>query len=431
MALAQILVVDDEPLIRETLAEFLEQEHYAVRTCGSGEEAVAAIRQSSFDVVLCDVNLPGIDGLEVLERISKISPETFLLLITAYATVETAIEAFHKGASDYLMKPIILHEVLEKIRRLMRQRALMQENQLLRRELHRETETREMIVGTSPAMRATYDLARKVGPTPSTVLILGESGTGKELLARAVHRFASGTNDHPFLAINCADANADRTDVFLHAGSGTVFLDEIGELPLSTQTKLLRTIEQKEIFPTGAKRPQPIRARIIAATNKDLTKEVDAGRFRNDLFYRLNVVTLKLPPLRDRREDIPELADYLLAKHVRATNKRIAGIDRDAMQILLGCSWKGNIRELDNALQRAVIFSDGPLLRVGDLPPDMTPQLDDPFTIDSLNEAVDRFEKLHIERILRQSPDKREAANRLGIGISSLYRKIEQLRIEE
>ena len=431
MALAQILVVDDEPLIRETLAEFLEQEHYAVRTCGSGEEAVAAIRQSPFDVVLCDVNLPGIDGLEVLERISKISPETFLLLITAYATVETAIEAFHKGASDYLMKPIILHEVLEKIRRLMRQRALMQENQYLRRELHRETETREMIVGTSPAMRAAYDLARKVGPTPSTVLILGESGTGKELLARAVHRFASGTNDHPFLAINCADTNADRTDVFLHAGSGTVFLDEIGELPLSTQTKLLRTIEQKEIFPTGAKQPQPIRARIIAATNKDLTKEVDAGRFRNDLFYRLNVVTLKLPPLRDRREDIPELADYLLAKHARATNKRIAGIDRDAMLILLGCSWKGNIRELDNALQRAVIFSDGPLLRVGDLPPDMTPQLDDPFTIDSLNEAVDRFEKLHIERILRQSPDKREAANRLGIGISSLYRKIEQLRIEE
>ncbi len=450
-ALASVLVVDDEPVIRDTVAEFLQQEGFAVVAGGTGEEAVELAGRQRFDVALCDVNLPGLDGIEVLERLNRVSPETFVLLITAYATVETAVEAFQKGASDYLMKPIILHEVLGKIRRFLKQRDLYRENQWLRRELHQDAETGEMVSGRSPAMKQAMDLARRVGPTPSTVLILGESGTGKELLARAVHRFAQAARptDGRFLAVNCAaipadllenqlfghrkgaftGADKDSAGVFAHAGPGTVFLDEIGELPLGTQAKLLRAIEQKEVFPVGANEPVRVDARILAATNKDLTKEVAEGRFREDLYYRLNVVSIVLPPLRERREDIPDLVEFLLTKHTRSIGKKVVGVSHEAMQLLLAHPWKGNVRELDNALQRAVILGDGPLVTPADLPPDIAPQAADPSAVDDLGTAVERFERLHIERILRQSPDKREVAKRLGIGLSSLYRKIEQYGI--
>ena len=446
-AVASVLVVDDEPVIRDTLAELLQQEGYAVVTCGTGEEAVELAGRQKFDVALCDVNLPGLDGIEVLERLAAVSPETFVLLITAYATVETAVEAFQKGASDYLMKPIILHEVHGKIRRLLKQRDLFRENQWLRRELHKSAETGEMVAGRSPAMRQALELARKVGPTPSTVLILGESGTGKELMARAIHAFAQAARptDGRFLAVNCAaipsellesqlfghrkgaftGADRDAPGLFAHAGQGTVFLDEIGELPPGTQAKLLRAIEQKEVFPVGANEPVTVEARILAATNKDLARETAEGRFREDLFYRLNVVSIRLPPLRERREDIPELVEFLLAKHARAMGKKVTGVSHEAMQRLLSHPWKGNVRELDNALQRAVILGDGPLVTPDDLPPDVAPRPADPSAVDDLDEAVKRFEKLHIEQMLRTCVDKREAARRLGIGLSSLYRKIE------
>jgi DNA-binding NtrC family response regulator len=445
---ASVLVVDDEPMIRDTLAEFLQSEGFAVVAAGSGEDALEHAGRQRFDVALCDVNLPGQDGIEVLERLGQISPETFVLLITAYATVETAIEAFQKGAHDYLMKPIILHEVLGKIRRLLKQRDVFRENQWLRRELRRDAEAGEMVTGRSPAMKQAMRLARKVAPTPSTVLILGESGTGKELMARAIHRFAQAARptEGRFLAVNCAaipadllenqlfghrkgaftGADRDAVGIFAHAGAGTVFLDEIGELPLGTQAKLLRAIEQKEVFPVGANEPMKVEARILAATNKDLAREAAEGRFREDLFYRLNVVSIPLPPLRDRREDIPDLVEYLLAKHARAMGKKMTGVSHEAMQLLLAHPWKGNVRELDNALQRAVILGEGPLVAPGDLPPDIAPHSADPFAVDELGVAVERFERLHIERILRQSADKREAAKRLGIGLSSLYRKIEQ-----
>jgi DNA-binding NtrC family response regulator len=447
-----ILVVDDELVIRETLAEFLQGENFAVDVAGSGEEAIERIKARCFDLILCDVNLPGIDGIEVLEFAARTSPETMVVLITAYATVETAVEAFQKGASDYLMKPIILHEVLGKIRRLLQHRDLIRENQWLRRELSRGGATvPEMVVGRSPQMHQAMTLARKVGPTRSNVLILGESGTGKELMARAVHRFGEEKRPRPgrFIAVNCAaipsdllenqlfghrkgaftGAERDATGVFAHAEQGTVFLDEIGELPLATQAKLLRVIEQKEVFPVGANEPIKVDARVIAATNKDLALEVQEGRFREDLYYRLNVVSIHLPPLRERREDIPELVEHLLARHARTMGKRIAGVSHEAMQRLVGHPWRGNIRELDNVLQRAVILGEGPLLQVDDLPPDLAPAADDPSVVDDLHLALERFEKRHLERILRQSSDKREAARRLGIGISSLYRKIEQYGI--
>jgi DNA-binding NtrC family response regulator len=444
---AHLLVVDDEPLIRESLAEFLTQEGFAVTACGCAEEALVRARQTCFDVALCDVQLPGMDGLELLDRLLKISPETSVLLITAYGTVESAVAAFQRGAHGYLMKPILLDEVLAKIRRLLEYRSLARDNQWLRRELNR-TQQADFVVGHSPAMKRVMTIVRKVAPTPSTVLLVGESGTGKELLALAIHRHAANAAGR-FLAVNCAaipndllenqlfghrkgaftGADRDQAGVFVHAAGGTVFLDEIGELPSATQAKLLRAIEQKEVLPVGANEPVAVEARILAATNKNLAREVEAGRFREDLYYRLNVVTITLPPLRERREDIPELVEHLLARHARTLNKRLTGVSHEAMQILLACPWRGNIRELDNALQRAAILGEGPLLTPEDLPPDLAPRTDDPNLVDDLGEAVRRFEKLHIERILRRCPDKKEAARRLGVGLSSLYRRIAELGI--
>ena len=430
---ASVLVVDDEPIIRANLAEYLYGEGFAVSSAATGEAALALVGQKKFDAVLCDVNLPGLDGIEVLERVARVSPETFVLLFTAYATVENAIDAFHKGAHDYLMKPVILREVVGKVRRLLKQRDLFRENQWLRRELNRDDATDGMVVGRTPAVRRVVELARKAAPTPSTVLITGESGTGKELLARAVHRFAQAArpSDGRFVAVNCAalGPDADAAGVFVSAGAGTVFLDEIGELPAAMQAKLLRAIDAKEVLPAGAGEPVSVAARVVAATNKDLAAEVAAGRFREDLFYRLNVVTLHLPPLRDRREDIPELVEHLVARHAAAMGKKVSGVTHEAMQLLLACPWKGNIRELDNALQRAVILGDGPLVTPADLPPDLAPRADDPSAVDNLEEAVRRFEKRHIERLLRVATDKKDAARRLEIGLSSLYRKIEQYGI--
>lgn len=446
---ASVLVVDDEPLIRETLAEYLQGQGFRVAVAASGEDALAAVKKSPYDVVVCDINLPGLDGIEVLERLSRSNPEILVLLITAYATVESAVEAFHKGASDYLMKPILLHEVSQKIRRLMTQKQMAQENQWLRRELHLQADVSDMVIGRSPAMKSAIQLAQKVGPTPSTVLILGEGGTGKKMMARAIHKFSQSAGESRFLAVNCAGvpgeslenqlfghvrgayggADTDQSGLFVHAGAGTIFLDEIGELPPGTQAKLLRAIEQREIVPLGANEPIPIFARVVAATNRNLSQEVDAGRFRDDLHCRLNIVRIELPPLRDRREDIPEFVEHLITKHSRSMGKRFAGASREAVETLVRYPWKGNIRELDNAIQRAIILGDGPLIRPADLPPDIAPNPDDPSAVDDLNDATARFEKLHIERILRQVADKREAAKRLGIGLSSLYRKIEQYGI--
>jgi DNA-binding NtrC family response regulator len=439
----RLLIVDDEPIIRDSLAEFLAQESYDVVACGSAEEALVRAAKVRFDVALCDVQLPGIDGLELLDRLLRLSPETLVILITAYGTVESAVAAFQRGAHDYLMKPILLDEVYIKVRRLLDSRRLHQENQWLRRELNRQED--EMI-GEGPGMQRVFAMVRKVAPTPSTVLLVGESGTGKELLARALHRQAANSAER-FLAVNCAaiphdllenqlfghrkgaftGADRDQAGVFIHAGAGTVFLDEIGELPLATQAKLLRALEHKEVLPVGANEPVQMTARILAATNKQLAKEVEAGRFRDDLYYRLNVVTIALPPLRERREDIPLLVEHLLAKHARALGKRLTGVSHEAMQLVLSCPWKGNIRELDNALQRAAILGEGPLLTPADLPPDLAPVAGDPNLVDDLGEAVRRFERQHIERILRRCPDKKEAARRLGVGLSSLYRRIAEL----
>jgi DNA-binding NtrC family response regulator len=442
----RILVVDDEEVIATTLEEFLHSEGYEVGVAADAASALELVNTLEPDVALCDVQLPGADGLELLDRLLQIRPETMVLMITAYATVENAVAAFRRGAQDYLMKPVIFDELLAKIDHLMRFRRLLRENQALRRQLHAETGS-ESLVGQSPAMQAVKLLIRKVGPTRSNVLITGESGTGKELVARSLHALGPDP-EAPFLAVNCAaiplellenqlfghirgaftGADRDHAGLFVAAGSGTVFLDEVGELPMATQAKLLRAIETKEVLPVGANRPVTVHARVIAATNKDLSVEVAAARFRTDLYYRLNVVTIALPPLREHPEDVPELMRVLLARHARRLGRRIDGVDNATIRRLIAAPWKGNVRELDNALERAVILADGPILSPADFPPGLMDDSDESMAGDDLRAALRQFERVHIRRVLAHcNDDKREAARRLGLGLSSLYRKLEEL----
>lgn len=445
----RILIVDDEEVISGTLGEFLEGEQFEVATAASTPAALALVESFEPDIVLCDVQLPGGDGLTVLERSLRIRPETLFIMITAYATVENAVAAFRRGAQDYLMKPVLFEDLLAKLDRLIAYRRLLMENQALRRQLHPQGDVQDL-VGDSPAMRAVKTLIRKVGPTRSTVLITGESGTGKELVARALHS-AGPDRDGVFLAVNCAaiphellenqlfghlrgaftGADRDHAGLFVAAGTGTIFLDEIGELTPSTQAKLLRAIENKEVLPVGATRPVSFHARLIAATNKDLTAEVAAHRFRPDLYYRLDVVTIHLPPLRDRRDDIPDLVAALLAKHARSLGKRVDGVDNATIRGLMAATWTGNVRELSNALERAVILSENPILTPDDFSPGLIVVNDSDVGGDNLRAAVHDYERRHIQRVLREvDADKREAARRLGLGLSSLYRKLEELGIK-
>jgi DNA-binding NtrC family response regulator len=444
----RILIVDDEEVLASTLQEFLRGEGYEADVALDAASALALAEATEPDLALCDVQLPGQDGLDLLDRLLQIRPDTLVMMITAYATVESAVAAFRRGAHDYLMKPVIFDELLAKLDHLMGFRRLRRENQALRRLLHAD-DCGETLVGQGAAMQTVRAMIRKVGPTRSNVLITGESGTGKELAARALHALGHDP-DAAFLAINCAaiphdllenqlfghvrgaftGADRDHAGLFVAAGRGTVFLDEIGELPLPTQAKLLRAIEAKEVLPVGATRPISFAARIVAATNKDLSAEAAAGRFRPDLYYRLNVVSIPMPPLRDRVEDIPELVAALLAKHVRRIGRRVDGVDNATMRRIMAAPWWGNVRELDNALERGVILSDGPILTSADFPtvivgPPEPGEGDG--TGDDLRTALAHFERRHIRRVLESCRgDKREAARRLGMGLSSLYRKLEE-----
>lgn len=441
-------MIDDEPILRQTLSATLASAGYHVQAVASAAEALHLVEAApGFDLMLCDVHLPDLDGITLMQRLLQRSPESFAVLITAYGTLETALAGFRAGAHDYLLKPLRFDEVLAKIEKLLSYRAWRRENEWLRRELNRTIDTSH-IVGMATTLRDVMAVASKVAATRSTVLIVGESGTGKELLARWLHQHSPG-HAEKFVAINCAavpneilenqlfghrrgaftGADRDAEGLFVSVGAGTLFLDEVGEMSPAMQAKLLRAIEQKEVLPLGASVPVQVSARILAATNKDLPKEIAAGRFREDLYYRLNVVTLKLPPLRERREDIPELVEFLVGKQARLLGKRVVGVESSALKLLCTATWRGNIRELENVLQRAVILADGPLITVADLPPDLAPDRDAVLT-DDLRTAVAAFERRHIRRVLRECPDKKEAARRLGLALSSLYRKIDELGIE-
>jgi DNA-binding NtrC family response regulator len=444
-----ILVAEDQESARESLVELLLGEGYEVHDAADGTTAISLIDKLDLDVVLTDLMMPGADGIAVMKHVRDVSPQTLVMIMSAHATVETAIEAIRLGAQDYLLKPLLFAEVLRKIQHLMAHRKLAWENQLLRREVN-DHFSPDRPLGRSAAMQEIVTMIRKVAPTPTTVLISGESGVGKEVVARAIHN-GSHAKDNVFLPVNCSaipenllesqlfghmkgsftGAVGSQEGLFQRARGGTIFLDEIGEMPLSLQPKLLRVLEEKTVLPVGATTPIKVNVRILAASNRDLKSEVEGGRFREDLFYRLNVFEIDIPPLRKRLDDLPGLVEHLIHRHNAEMKANYKGVDSATMRILMSLPWKGNIRELDNVLERAMILGDGEWIKPADLPGQQNGV--DEFGIeDNLTRAVELYEKTHIERTLgKAAGDKIRAAELLGLSLSTLYRKLEKLGIND
>jgi DNA-binding NtrC family response regulator len=446
-----ILIVDDEEIIRESLSFILAKEGYSVRDAPNGRAAVELMRDNAFDLVLTDLEMPEMKGIELLEYVTNASPETLVVIITAYGSIDTAIAALRKGAVDYILKPVEFDELLVKIDRLLSSRRLTLENKLLRGELHRQYNF-EQIIGKSPVMQQVFDTIRKVAATDGTVLVNGKSGTGKELVARAIH-FASKRAGRPFIPVNCGaivenlfeselfghkrgsftGASMDREGYFKAADGGTLFLDEVSEIPLHLQVKLLRAIEQKEVTPVGVSLPIAVDVRIIASTNKNLVKEVEAGRYREDLFYRLNIVEINLPSLAERVDDVPLLVNHFVSKYAGEMSKDVRGVDNDVMKALMAHSWKGEVRELQNVIERALIFAEGRVITKKELPIFFEQKQESVYSFDarrSMKEAVDDFERQYISYVLRSNQYNKDlTAKALKISLSSLYRKIEELSI--
>ena len=376
----KILVVDDEQSLREVLSIMLKRAGYAVTSAMDGEEAIELIQKEIFDLVITDLRMPKIDGMEVLKAVKSASPETVVLIITAFATADSAVEAMKQGAYDYLTKPFQVDEVQLIIRNALEKRRLTTENMLLKREMASQSSFAQL-VGQSEAMQKVFDVVRKVADSKSNVLICGESGTGKELVARAIH-YNSVRSSLPFVAVNCSavpetlleselfghmkgsftGAISNKAGLFEIANGGTIFLDEIGDTTPTIQVKLLRVIQEREFRRVGGNQDIKVDVRIVAATNKDLEKAVADGSFREDLYYRLDVIPIRLPPLRMRTGDIPLLVTHFLERFSKESGRPRPVISSEAMHVLLGHEWRGNVRELENLIERVVAFSaDGPV----------------------------------------------------------------------
>lgn len=447
----RILVVDDEQLIRENLSYILKKEGYEVEEAENGKTAYDKVINNAFDIVITDIEMPVMKGTELLEKIRRIDLQTSVIIITAFGSLDTAITALRNGASDYILKPVEFDELLIKVKRLFEIKELMTENKVLREEIHRKYDY-ENIVGKSHTIKKVYEMIDAVAETDSTVLITGKSGTGKELVARALH-FKSNRKNKPFIAVNCGaiSENLIESELFGHkkgaftgavsdkdgymkaAQGGTLFLDEISEMPPQLQVKLLRAIQEKEYTPVGTALALTVNARFVASTNRDLLDEVKSGRFREDLYYRINVIEIHIPSLKEREEDIPILADHFLNKYRKELNKNIKGIDSDAMRALLSYEWKGEIRELENIIERAAIFCKSDMISINDLPVTFKPDIEraDFLLSGSLDESVRKFERDFILRALENNDtNKEKTAEALQVGLSTLYRKLKELDIK-
>jgi two-component system response regulator AtoC len=386
MTINRILLIDDEENFRHMLSVILKKRGYDVETASSGTEGLKKIDTAAFDTVLCDIRMPQMDGLEFLKEAQKAGCESTIIMMSAYGTLDTAIEAMKLGAYDYISKPFKPDEIILTLRKAEERERLRRENLFLKKEVQKEYSF-ENIISKNERMRQLFDTIRKVAKYKSTILIEGESGTGKELVAKAIH-FNSDRADNPFVPVNCGAipenlleselfghtkgsfTNAVRTKkgLFEEADGGTMFLDEIGELPLQLQVKLLRVLQDGEMRRIGDSRPIKIDVRIIAATIKDLDREVREGKFRDDLFYRLNVLPMKIPPLKERKEDIPLLVEHFINKYSRELNKPIEAITPDALNCLMNYGWNGNVRELENVIERAIVLTESSQIQVENLP---------------------------------------------------------------
>jgi len=464
-----LLVVDDDASIRSACAEIGTRLGFITQTADSIDSARLALAHSPVDLVLLDLKLPGGSGLTLLDEIHAHHGQTIVVVMTAYATVDSAVEAMRTGVGDYLTKPFTLDELTSTLERAAHRRTFDMESRLLRERLRTGVGMGNMI-GRSPAMEKLYRILSKVAFSTHPVLILGESGTGKELVARSIHENGPRSNK-PFIPVDCSSlvptlieselfghvkgaftgANRAKVGLLASAAGGTVFLDEIGELPLDLQTKLLRALQEKEVRPVGANHAVPMDARILAATNRDLTQMVETGRFRKDLFFRLNVVNLIIPPLRDRRADIPLLGAHILER-LRRDNGRTYTFADDVLPLLMTFDWPGNVRELEHAIARACALSSGPVLHLGDFPTQLQNHhldlqnienrtcQDDNIELDASGEPYARNSVVTIAELEKQAilntiaqfkGDKLMAARLLGIGKTTLYRKLKEYGLGE
>jgi DNA-binding NtrC family response regulator len=448
---ARILVVEDEEITRENLMHVLRREGYEVDAANDGEGALDLLGKGRYDVILTDLRMRHVDGMGVLAAAKGMQPETEVIMLTGYATVETAVAAMEQGAYHYLAKPYKLDELRALVRKALEKNSMSRELKDLRRRAA-DTEMPQ-IVGRSPAIAALRELIAQVAPVGSSVLVLGETGTGKELVARAIHHL-SPRRAGRFLAVNCAGFSETllENELFGHekeaftgaasmkkglieqADAGTFFLDEIGDMPLGMQTRLLRTLESKTLIRLGGTREIAVDVRFIAATNRDLQKAVEQGDFRRDLYYRLNVVTIRTPPLAERREDIEILARHFLHKHALAMGKEVRDISPEVLDILGRYDFPGNVRELENIVESALVMSNGPSLQVVHLPPDLQRQsrwLTRERRAESPMTLLEN-EKQHIAWVLEQTGgNKTQAAQILGIDRSSLWRKLKRFGLED
>ncbi len=443
----RVLVVDDDPLVRETVEELLEDHGIQATVVGDGDAALVAAEEVEFDVVLSDIRMPGRDGMEILPELRDLRPATPVILMTGFASIDSAVEAMRAGAFDYLTKPFKSEAMLTALERAFEFRELERENTRLRRAVDRTSSFGDLI-GESPAMQEIYGLIRKISGSSSNILITGESGTGKEVVARTIH-FTGARSDQPFVPINCTampeglleselfghvrgaftGAHANKRGLFEEADGGTLFLDEIGDMPPALQSKMLRVLQDREIRPVGGNKAVKVDVRVVAATNKDLRQEIAEGRFRKDLFYRLNVIPIAIPPLRERPEDIPLLAEAFLRKHA---SERRAHLSPAAMEQLKRYPWDGNARELENAIERALVLSGGVEIEPADLalePGGEAVEFEEALLGEAcrkrltVRELTDRY----IDRVLQETGgSKSEAARILGLNRRTLYRRGER-----
>ena len=459
MTAGRVLVIDDDLSLRQFLKNMLRRAGYEIETAGSGKEGLAILEEQAADVVVTDLTMEGMDGMAVLRSVRQRWPATEVVMITAHATAENAVEAMKQGAHDYVVKPFNVESLKVILQKAFEKRAMSEENRTLREALKDRFGYGSM-VGRSEAMQRVYDLMDRIKDTPVTVLITGESGTGKELVARAVH-YEGIRQARPFRSINCGaipenlieselfgykkgaftGAVRDNPGIFASAGGGTVFLDEVGEMPLSTQVKVLRAIQERTVRPIGGFEEVPVDIRLVAATNRDLTEEVRSGRFREDLYYRLKVVTVELPPLRARLSDVKPLCEHFLAMYGEQFGKLGASLDEETRAQLLAWHWPGNVRELENVIQRGVALSRGIVVTSDCLPPELqasAPQhgLGLPTVVGAdgmdLDSVLETYERLLLESALESAGGvKKEAARLLGITFRSLRYRLQKIGLED